>query len=183
MELELWRWTTASGEIVTHAYDKAGTYQVYLNVTDNDGSKGYYTTSAQILQANNPPSTPTITGETTCNSSITYTYTFVSTDMDNDTIRYIIDFGDGTDNETTMYLANNTPSILSHIWGSAGVYVIKVYAEDAMGALSDISQTTITVDAHLQQKAKEGGNIPGFEIFALLAAIGVVFLLIKHRRQ
>jgi hypothetical protein len=183
-----WIWsfgdgTTGSGEIVSHAYDKAGTYRFYLNVTDNEGSKGSYTSTAQVIQANNPPSTPTITGETDCNSSISYTYTFVSTDLDNDTIRYIISFGDGTDNQTTEYLANNTNSTLSHIWGGAGVYLISAYAEDALGALSDTAQTSITVDGNQQPDKKSGDNIPGFELFTLIAALGLAFIIFKRRKQ
>jgi hypothetical protein len=61
--------------------------------------------------------------------------------------------------------------------------LISAYAEDALGALSDTAQTSITVDGNQQPDKKSGDNIPGFELFTLIAALGLAFIIFKRRKQ
>ena len=141
--------TTGLGEIVSHIYEKAGTYDVYLNVTDDEGAKGSYNTSAQILE-NTLPSMPKIIGTLVCDNTTTfYEYSFISNDLDNDTIRYTVDWGDGSDVVTTEFLDNNTASMLRHIWDTPGIYTMKVFAQDSYKALSDTAQVIVSVDVDL----------------------------------
>ena len=53
----------------------------------------------------------------------------VSTDADNDTIKYIINWGDGTTKTTELY-ANNTEVKETHSWSAAGAYTVMVRASD-----------------------------------------------------
>lgn len=146
-----WNWSfgdgsTGSGEIVSHSYQHTGSYKVYLNVTDNAGSKDSYITYAQIVSANHPPTVPTVTGETICDEGVSYDYSFLSKDMDNDTIRYIVDFGVATESFTSDFVLNNTAVTRSHLWESPGIYNVEAYAEDEMNGVSDPVKTMIFVD-------------------------------------
>jgi len=144
-----WFWdfgdeTNESGEIVTHTYSKAGTYTVTLTVTDNDNATDSDTTTVIIRAQNIPPTNPTIDGPTTGNKNVNYSYTALSTDANNDTIKYTFDWGDGTV-ESSNFLPNGTSYTISHIWAKAGKYTLKVTATDNQANSS--SEKTILIDA------------------------------------
>jgi len=83
----------------------------------------------EISKANNPPSDPTVDGTTYGHKNITYEFTMISTDADNDTIQYIIEWGDGN-LTTTEFLQNGISINMSHKWIEYGVYTISVKAYD-----------------------------------------------------
>jgi len=120
---------------------------ISLTVIDNEGADDITTTTVIINVPNNPPNSPTIDGETIGRQNIEYNYTIVSTDLDNDTIKYVFDWGDG---ETTnsSFLANNTQYNTTHIWTTAGIYLLKIYAMDENNATSDTEELTILIDLH-----------------------------------
>ena len=121
--------TNGAGNITTHSYSRKGTYTIILTVTDDDGAKDTDETSAVILQANNPPTHPTISGPTKGHTGTIYTFTAVSNDADNDSIQYIVDWGDSTTN-TSEFLPNGTICIMNHSWMGAGIYLISMKAYD-----------------------------------------------------
>ncbi len=146
-----WYWdfgddSTKVGEIVTHVYDQPGIYTVILRVTDNDGSTDSYATSAEILQPNRAPNMPNVTGKTNCDLSKNYIYKAVSTDPDNDTIRYIFEWGDGGSNTISSFVENNSTVTINKIWNKAGLFLLKVLAEDEFNVPSDTFQTYVFVD-------------------------------------
>ncbi|NJD58659.1 MAG: PKD domain-containing protein, partial [Anaerolineae bacterium] len=64
-----WRWefgdnATASGKVVQHTYNSAGTFTVRLTVTDQRNQTGISTTQIHILQSPTATSTPTIPAPT-----------------------------------------------------------------------------------------------------------------------
>ncbi|MBN1860414.1 MAG: PKD domain-containing protein [Candidatus Thermoplasmatota archaeon] len=129
-----WFWdfgdkTNGTGKIAKHTYSKAGTYNVTLTVTDNEGAKNIDETSAVVLKANNPPTAPTISGTAVGHKGTSYNYTVVSTDPDNDTIQYIVEWGDTTTNESE-FLSNGTICIIDHSWSEAGIYLVSIKAFD-----------------------------------------------------
>ena len=149
-----WNWSLGDGsyqlgEIITYTYQKHGTYTVYLNVTDNDRSTDSDQTTAVIVQPNRPPTTPVLTGELICNKKTPYIYTVVSTDPDNDTISYTLDWGDGSEISTTTFFANNTPVTLNHIWDDAGIFTIKLFSKDPQETLSNSEDITVYVNVNL----------------------------------
>jgi len=144
-----WYWdfgdgTNDTGMTVTHSYSQKGVYNVTLTVTDNKNNSGSDTTTVIVRAQNKPPSNPTIDGPTTGHKNMSYTYVFLSTDSNNDTIKYTCDWNDGTI-ESIRFLPNGTSWTKNHSWVKAGRYIIKVTATD--NQMSSSSEKTIWIDA------------------------------------
>jgi len=121
--------TNGTGNITTHSYSRKGTYTIILTVTDDEGAKDTDETNAIILQANNPPTPPSISGQTIGHKRTSYSYTMISTDADNDNIQYFVDWGDTITN-TSEFLPNGTIYEMNHSWVQAGIYIISIKAYD-----------------------------------------------------
>lgn len=146
-----WSWNfddgyRSSGEITTHTYSKEGTYNVTLTVTDNDNATDTDTITVIISLQNNPPTPPEINGPNTGNINTQNSYSAVSTDADNDTIRYFFDWDDGTYITTTEFLPNGTKTVQNHTWTSPGLYTVKVYAMDELNAVSGTTEFIVLID-------------------------------------
>jgi pyrrolidone-carboxylate peptidase len=85
----------------------------------------------------NPPETPTITGQKTGKVGEEYEYTFISNDPDNDEIFFYINWGDGQTEKWLGPFESGKSVVVSHNWSFFGIYKIKVMAKDTCGALSD----------------------------------------------
>lgn len=84
---------------------------------------------------NDPPSAPNINGPPQGNSGQLLTFTFKSDDPDNDKIKYIINWGDGKSDTTSLY-PSGTDVMVKHTWDSAGGYIITAKAQDIKGGNS-----------------------------------------------
>jgi PKD repeat protein len=137
---------TGNGKTVRHVYSKAGTYTVTLTVTDNKSASNTDTTTCVITQQNRPPTLPTITGPVNGSKNTIYTYTAISTDADNDTIKYTFNWGDSLSlPQSSGFLPNGTSYIANHSWAAAGRYNVKVTATDNHTTSS--SNITVYIDA------------------------------------
>ncbi|MCX6664401.1 MAG: hypothetical protein NTZ75_09180 [Euryarchaeota archaeon] len=108
---------------------------------------GYTSDNDTILvknMPNNPPNTPTITGETNGTIRTSYYYTIQTTDPDQDDVQYHIDWGDNT---TTITDLNESGEeiIVSHTWNTKGTYNVKVKAIDEYYAESEWATLTVTM--------------------------------------
>jgi len=121
--------TMGYGKKVTHNFSAPGTYNVVLKVKDNSGYTDKDTIIVVIVLGNNPPSKPSLDGPSKGHMNTSYEFTSLSFDLDNNTLQYIFDWGDGTDT-TTSFLPNGTISNQSHEWTHYGVYTITVKAFD-----------------------------------------------------
>ena len=93
---------------------------------------------------NNPPNTPTITGETNGTIQTSYDYTIQTTDPDQNDVQYYIDWGDNTNTITGLY-ESGEEIIVSHTWNTKGTYSVKVKAIDEYYAESDWATLTVTM--------------------------------------
>jgi hypothetical protein len=85
---------------------------------------------------NHKPTNPQINGPNKGTINIEYEFTFVSTDQDNHTIKYYIDWDDEDSIETEYYESGEVVK-LSHSWEEEGTYIIKARAEDKLHTKSE----------------------------------------------
>ncbi|KYK23086.1 hypothetical protein AYK24_01340 [Thermoplasmatales archaeon SG8-52-4] len=78
------------------------------------------------------PTKPVIDGPTLGTAGIEYEFTFVSTDGNDDNIRYHINWGDGNSEITDWYESGEVASA-NHTWKDKKTYTIKVTPEDEFG--------------------------------------------------
>jgi hypothetical protein len=94
------------------------------------------------IPINNPPTAPTIKGETSGKAGKEYEYTFNATDPDDDDVKYYINWGDNTTYETD-FNTSSTDVIVKHNWAENGTYNVTAKAEDINGA--EGPEKTLTV--------------------------------------
>jgi hypothetical protein len=92
---------------------------------------------------NYPPYQPTIEGPTSVLPNQLYTYSIVASDIDNDDVRYIIDWG--ADQLTTDYYKSGQTALIEIMWPEENWYDIIVEAEDINGAISEPITLMVTV--------------------------------------
>jgi PKD repeat protein len=136
-------WDFGDGEIgygvtITHAYSSIGSYLVELEVTDDGGQKDTDTITVVITKANNPPEEPIISGPSTGHKNVEYQFTISSSDEDDDTIQYIIDWGDGNAT-TTAFIENGSVTIQPYTWSEYGEYTISIKAFDGQTESGSVS--------------------------------------------
>jgi hypothetical protein len=122
----------------SHAWSKAGTYQVKAIATDSkDASSTSWSSSLAVaINVNNPPNTPTKpSGLSSGKIRNSYKYTTSATDPDGDKLKYTFDWGDGKTTVTSL-VNSGTSASSSHAWSKAGTYQVKVMATDSKGASS-----------------------------------------------
>jgi len=93
---------------------------------------------------NNPPNTPFINGETNGAINTPYDYYIVTTDPDNDNVRYHIDWGDNNSTITELYQSEEE-IIVSHTWTTESNYNITVKAIDQFYSESDWSTLEVSM--------------------------------------
>lgn len=135
---------TSQEQNPTHNYNVKGNYSVTLTVTDSNDITIRDITNALIKGENNPPNKPIIDGPKTGKPDIEYQYTFVSTDEDNDKLSYLIDWGDGTQNQTEEF-SSGIIAYINHSWSVKGINTIKAKAIDGYGMESEWGQFTVTI--------------------------------------
>ncbi len=138
-----------NNELITHTYSTEGTYQVTLQVKDDE----LINTSTQTIHitnnSNHPPNTPQKpTGPNNGFTQTTYTFSTTTTDEDEDNVKYGWDWNnDGIVDTWTEYKTQGTTTQIQHIWDNPGTYTISVKAQDEHGLTSDFSEsTTITIN-------------------------------------
>jgi hypothetical protein len=96
------------------------------------------------IPTNNPPTAPIITGPTSGQPGVSYTWTFHSSDPDTAEIYYVVDWGDGII-ETTGCMPPCTPHALSHTYAAQGTYEIKAKAVECPPGTQESAWSTFTV--------------------------------------
>lgn len=123
------------GETTTHSYTCSGTYNVTLNISDDEGATDEDTINVVIVKANSPPTKPIVDGPTSGKAGEVYDYTFVATDPDGDDISYMIKWDDEC-TEVSVHLPSGQGITRNHTWSKKGTYTIRVIARDIYGVES-----------------------------------------------
>lgn len=122
---------------IAHAWNNPGAYSVKARAMDSKGGASPWSgTLAVNIAANEPPGTPvTPSGPISGRIRVTYKFSTSATDLDQDKVKYVFDWGDGTTSETA--LVNSGTSVTSpHSWKKIGTYYIKTRAIDSKGVSS-----------------------------------------------
>jgi PKD repeat protein len=98
-------------------------------------------------EVNMPPSMPNINGPAGGKIGMNYEYTFKSVDPEGHDIYYFVDWGDGTVEQDGWIgpYASGLKVTIGHIWSKRGTYLIKVKAEDTVGAESGWSEFEVEI--------------------------------------
>lgn len=100
---------------------------------------------------NQPPLKPTINGETSGTIKQIYTYTFVTTDPETNTIFYYINWGDGNHSGWIGPNQSGQQITIQHTWTKKGIYTIKAKAKDINNAESDWATLSVTMPCWYNQ--------------------------------
>jgi len=93
----------------------------------------------------NPPTAPSITGQTNGKAKIEYEYTFNAVDPDGQDVYYYIDWGDTNKEEWIGPYSSGENVNVKHTWSNQGTYTIKAKAKDTHGAESDWGTLSVTM--------------------------------------
>ncbi|MFA5102308.1 MAG: PKD domain-containing protein, partial [Candidatus Thermoplasmatota archaeon] len=114
----------------------------------DDNSNGIDAGSAYVFtreDANQPPSTPSITGPSEGKIKVPINYTFLTIDPDGDEVHYRIDWGDGTTSGWVGPYSSGEEITRAHTWSKKGDYTIKTKAKDNNGAESEWGELPVTM--------------------------------------
>jgi len=135
----------------THSWSALGTYDVKVKAKDVYGVQSSWSDPLTItIVLDNPPNTPTITGQTHGRTGVTYPYTFVTTDPDGDDVYYYVDWGDESNSGWLGPHASGVQASATHSWSQQGNYTVKVKAKDDYGMESDWGTLSVTMPLDLQ---------------------------------
>lgn len=110
------------------------------------------------LMESRPPDEPIISGENNCITNQTYSYQVLSSDPEQDMIKYYINYGDGTSDESPQ-IQSGSGYTFQHVWAT-GTFEIYAYAVDENGA------TSVMVTPFKVTASPEGDFIETFETYS-----------------
>lgn len=91
------------------------------------------------------PNEPLVTGSTTGQTGMSYSFTATSIDPNNDNVKYYFDWGDSTNSGWTSYQASGLPKTLSHSYSRIGDYQISVQVQDIDSMESELGYHSIAI--------------------------------------
>lgn len=168
------------GKNPTHTYESPDNYTVILTVTDDDGATDTDTTNVEIKSANLPPTPPEINGSLEGKINITYEFTVMSIDEDNDNLSYIFDWGDGETDETQFFPSGQNIT-QTHNWSTPGEYKITVSASDGV-AVSQITEFTITIEQE-KEPIQEEEDWTWLILLLIIIIIALILIYILSKKK
>ena len=129
------RQTDDNGYIIAGSTMPEG-WKDYGSSNSND-LKGTDVWLIKVEGENLPPDAPKIDGIKRGVPGIEYNYTFVSNDIDGDSVYYYIDWNDSTTEEWIGPYESGIEVTVNHTWEEKGSYIIKAKAKDIYDSESD----------------------------------------------
>jgi outer membrane protein assembly factor BamB len=112
----------------SHIWNGYGTFCIKAIAVDVYGAQSALSPCLN-MRINSPPRIPKLIGPDVGAVGNTYEYMANTTDPDGDQIKYIFDWGDGT-NSSTGLVNSGTAQNRSHTWNSGGIYCVRAKAVD-----------------------------------------------------
>ncbi len=127
-----------------------GSYELYYNnftgtQYDMFGGIKAWKEAGLPIRNNTAPDIPVINGPNKIGTGYEVNFTFDATDPENDGVKFIIDWGDGSDNETTLMYTAGEEVTASHSWTDKGKYTITATAVDFYDAESGLGSFELRV--------------------------------------
>lgn len=94
---------------------------------------------------NTAPEKPTITGPEKGKPGISYDFTFIADDTENQQVSYYIDWGDGTFDDWLGPYNSGEQITMNHSWATKATYTVKAKVKDTVGAESDWASLLIKI--------------------------------------
>ena len=130
-----------NGTIVSyyiHAEDDSGRAEDHPYIGAPDA---HFFTARNDVQQNTPPEQPERpSGKESGNTGSTYLYSTSTTDVDEDPVYYMWDWGDGTISEWVGPFGSGLTATAQHSWTEKGTYSVRVKAKDIQGDESNWSE-------------------------------------------
>jgi hypothetical protein len=133
----------------SHGYGNIVEDNIMIVASIFDSSSKYVDETAAATTTsggdNNPPINPNIDGPKRGTTEISYEFTFVSNDPENDEVWYYIDWDDSTFEEWVGPYNSGEEVTISHKWYKDGRKYIRAKAKDELGAESIKSTMVINI--------------------------------------
>ncbi len=127
-----------------HAWSSPGIYQIRVDARDMmDGNRSLEISIS--IAANEQPDMPRdLYGPRSGYTGIVYTFFSMARDPDGDNVKFLLDWGDGTNFETGLVRSGSLENA-SHTWSRPGEYQVRASAIDSWGAPSEWTQPFLVV--------------------------------------
>jgi PKD repeat protein len=118
--------------------------------------------SAEGLWGDNPPYPPNLSGPSSGQIGIPYTYYANAIDPEGNPMEYVFDWGDGSDDLISPAVNSGTEVSKDHIWTEAGTYTVTVKAIGYCGISewSDPLRVVVGTDEQIPSAAARPPKIP-----------------------
>jgi hypothetical protein len=144
----------------THAWTTIGTYEVKVKAKDiNGATSGWSAPLIVSIVLNDPPDAPTITGPGEGKPGTIYLFVVQTTDPNDDTVSYFIDWGDNTTSDWIGPYASGAQATITHSWSEQGTFTVKVKAKDQPGDESDWGILQIVMPFELQGSQQSSNQL------------------------
>ena len=155
-----WRWQfpngTATGSSVSWTFRQAGTYQVTVTATDDEGQTASQTLEVVVgAVANQPPVVEATANKTSGPAELKVKFDAVAADPDGDDAELLYHWDFGDDNGTALEMSPE------HTYMAPGTYTATVTVTDPSGAsVTDTVQITVTDPPANQAPSVQAAALP-----------------------
>jgi hypothetical protein len=155
-------------------------------VQDEDNNTDTDTAQVSIVSGNTQPSKPVLEGPSSYQTNTSYQLNMTTSDNEDSSITFLIDWGDDTPKETQVG-ASGEKTITTHEYTRTGFFTITVTAKDSGDKVSPEATKLViisegTVDTTEDNK-EEGAGFPWVIIILIIIIIAVAIILILNRKE
>jgi len=122
---------------ISHIWNFSGIYHIKVIAKDIYGALSEFSPSKKIVIINidnDPPDKPSCpSGPKIGKTGISYSFSSIAYDPNNDNIYYLFDWDDGTNSDWKGPFHSGQAANISHVWNNKGTYQIKVKVKDVHG--------------------------------------------------